>query len=115
MHGARFGTNFCILAIVIGSHVCSLKVSMRAINIMPLGCLQTSYRSHVLWRHNTAGYQGNIAFIDEWVGNIFTALEDTKQLENTWMIWTADHGDVRCAFSAEIYTRGCHWFPRLLA
>jgi hypothetical protein len=21
----------------------------------------------------------------------------------------------RCAFSAEIYTRGCHWFPRLLA
>jgi ankyrin repeat protein len=22
---------------------------------------------------------------------------------------------VRCAFSAEIYTRGCHWIPRLLA
>jgi hypothetical protein len=21
----------------------------------------------------------------------------------------------RCAFSTEIYTRGCHWFPRLLA
>jgi hypothetical protein len=22
---------------------------------------------------------------------------------------------VRCAFSTEVYTRGCHWFPRLLA
>jgi hypothetical protein len=22
---------------------------------------------------------------------------------------------VRCAFSTEIHTRGCHWFPRLLA
>jgi hypothetical protein len=22
---------------------------------------------------------------------------------------------VRCAFSTEIYTRGCHWFPRMLA
>ena len=30
-------------------------------------------------------YQGNVAFIDEWIGKIFTALEDTEQLENTWM------------------------------
>jgi hypothetical protein len=22
---------------------------------------------------------------------------------------------VRCAFSTDVYTRGCHWFPRLLA
>jgi hypothetical protein len=24
-------------------------------------------------------------------------------------------GEVRCAFSTEVPTRGCHWFPRLLA
>lgn len=38
-------------------------------------------------------YQGSIAFIDEWIGQIFDALETTGQLNNTWMIWTADHGD----------------------
>jgi arylsulfatase A-like enzyme len=38
-------------------------------------------------------YQGSISFIDEWVGKIFDALTATKQLENTWIIWTADHGD----------------------
>jgi hypothetical protein len=28
---------------------------------------------------------------------------------------TLDTGLVRCAFSAEIYTRGCHWIPRMFA
>ena len=38
-------------------------------------------------------YQANIAFIDEWIGNIFTALESTKQLEATYILYVADHGD----------------------
>ena len=38
-------------------------------------------------------FQANIAFIDEWVGKIFDALERTGQLERTLMVWTADHGD----------------------
>ena len=38
-------------------------------------------------------YQANIAFIDEWVGNIFDALTKTAQLENTYILWAADHGD----------------------
>jgi hypothetical protein len=28
---------------------------------------------------------------------------------------TAGTAGVRCAFSAEIYTRGCHWIPRMFA
>ena len=38
-------------------------------------------------------YQANIAFIDEWVGHIFTALTASAQLENTYIVWAADHGD----------------------
>ena len=38
-------------------------------------------------------YQGNIAFIDEWVGKIFAALTSSAQLENTYILWAADHGD----------------------
>jgi hypothetical protein len=36
---------------------------------------------------------------------------DAFATASTW----APTCDVRCSFSAEIYTRGCHWFPRLLA
>ena len=38
-------------------------------------------------------YQGNIAFIDEWVGSIYTALKTTAQLEDTLILYVADHGD----------------------
>jgi arylsulfatase A-like enzyme len=38
-------------------------------------------------------YQANIAFIDEWVGKIFDALTATSQLESTYILYTADHGD----------------------
>ena len=37
--------------------------------------------------------QANIKFIDEWVGNIFDALTASGQLENTYILWAADHGD----------------------
>jgi arylsulfatase A-like enzyme len=33
--------------------------------------------------------QGNIAFIDEWVGKIFDALTKTSQLENTYILYTS--------------------------
>ena len=38
-------------------------------------------------------YYANVAFIDEWVGNIMAALDGTGALERTFIIWTADHGD----------------------
>ena len=38
-------------------------------------------------------YQGNIAFIDEWVGSIYSALKTTAQLEETLILYVSDHGD----------------------
>ena len=38
-------------------------------------------------------YYANVAFIDEYVGKILAALTSRKLLENTLIIWTADHGD----------------------
>jgi arylsulfatase A-like enzyme len=32
-------------------------------------------------------YQGNVAFIDEWIGKIYNILQQTSQLENTWIIY----------------------------
>ena len=38
-------------------------------------------------------YYANVAFIDEWVGKIMAALTETEALENTYILWSADHGD----------------------
>jgi arylsulfatase A-like enzyme len=38
-------------------------------------------------------YYANVAFIDEWVGKIMAALSETEQLESTYVLWSADHGD----------------------
>lgn len=39
-----------------------------------------------------AGHYGNLTFIDEQVGKILESLDETDQLDNTIVIWTADHG-----------------------
>lgn len=36
---------------------------------------------------------GSVRFVDEWVGHILDALNETNQTEKTLIIWTADHGD----------------------
>ena len=38
-------------------------------------------------------YYASIAFVDEQVGAIYQALENTSMLESTFIMWTADHGD----------------------
>lgn len=38
-------------------------------------------------------YYGSVNFVDEQVGLIYEALTNTSQLENTYILWTADHGD----------------------
>eukprot|EP00040_Diaphanoeca_grandis_P008715 m.46182 g.46182 ORF g.46182 m.46182 type:complete len:736 (+) comp20166_c0_seq2:116-2323(+) len=38
-------------------------------------------------------YYGSVAFVDEQVGNIYATLEKTNLLNNTFIIWSADHGD----------------------
>lgn len=40
------------------------------------------------------GYYGNVSFIDEQVGLILKALEEKGVLENTLIVFTADHGDM---------------------
>lgn len=44
-----------------------------------------------LWR---VGYYANITLIDEWIGKILATLEGTGMLDNTWVIFTSDHGEM---------------------
>lgn len=40
-----------------------------------------------------AAYFGNISELDEHVGEIYNALEKTNQIDNTYLIYTSDHGE----------------------
>ena len=39
-------------------------------------------------------YYGSIGFVDEWIGNIFSALEERMVRNTTFILFTADHGDM---------------------
>ncbi|HEC38859.1 MAG TPA: DUF4976 domain-containing protein [bacterium] len=39
-------------------------------------------------------YYGKITLIDEWIGKIMSALEEKELLDNTWIIYTSDHGEM---------------------
>jgi arylsulfatase len=43
------------------------------------------------WRVN---YYANISLIDEWVGKLVDVLETTGELQNTWIVFTSDHGEM---------------------
>ena len=43
------------------------------------------------WR---VGYYANITLIDEWIGQILSALEQKGKLDNTWIIFNSDHGEM---------------------
>lgn len=45
-------------------------------------------------RKSRQGYYGNISFIDEQVGRMLDVLEKRGELDNTLIIFTADHGDM---------------------
>lgn len=45
-------------------------------------------------RHSRCGYYGNVSFIDEQIGRIFNALEEKNILEETLILYIADHGDM---------------------
>ncbi len=39
-------------------------------------------------------YYGKITLIDEWIGKIMSTLEEKELLDNTWIIYTSDHGEM---------------------
>ncbi len=43
--------------------------------------------------HFRQGYYAKLTLIDHWVGEIMKALERRHLLDNTWVIYTSDHGD----------------------
>jgi len=43
------------------------------------------------WRVN---YYANITLIDEWIGQILSTLEQKGNLDNTWIIFNSDHGEM---------------------
>jgi len=45
-------------------------------------------------RRSRRGYYGSVSFIDEQVGRILRTLEQRGMLDNTLIIFTADHGDM---------------------
>jgi choline-sulfatase len=45
-------------------------------------------------RRSRRGYYGSVSFIDEQIGRIVHALERRGMLENTFIMFTADHGDM---------------------
>ena len=48
-------------------------------------------------RRSNAGYYGEISFIDQQIGRLMDHLLrfDRESLDNTWIIFTADHGDMQ--------------------
>lgn len=45
-------------------------------------------------RKSRRGYYGSVSFIDEQIGTILKALEEKGVLDNTLIVFTADHGDM---------------------
>ncbi|MHC4496682.1 MAG: sulfatase family protein, partial [Planctomycetota bacterium] len=45
-------------------------------------------------RAHRAGYLGNLAFVDTCVGYVYDALENERLLDNTIVVYTADHGEM---------------------
>ncbi|HOZ45611.1 MAG TPA: arylsulfatase [Candidatus Hydrogenedentes bacterium] len=45
-------------------------------------------------RRSRQGYYGNVSFIDEQIGRLIEVLEKRGRLEDTLIVYTADHGDM---------------------
>jgi choline-sulfatase len=45
-------------------------------------------------RNSRHGYYANTSYFDDWIGQLVTVLEETRQLSNTVVIVTSDHGDM---------------------
>ncbi len=45
-------------------------------------------------RRARRGYFANISYLDALIGGLFEVLDATEQRENTWILFTSDHGDM---------------------
>lgn len=52
---------------------------------------QSTTEQRQQWR---VGYYANITLIDDWIGEILSALEDKGALDSTWIIFNSDHGEM---------------------
>lgn len=52
---------------------------------------QSTTEQRQRWR---VGYYANITLIDEWIGRILTTLQQKGELDNTWIIFNSDHGEM---------------------
>ena len=64
-----------------------------AVRTSPLYQLDLSRATPEHYRRWRAHYYANISLIDEGIGKILAALEETGALEHTMIIFTSDHGD----------------------
>ncbi len=46
------------------------------------------------WRRQRANYYGNVKIVDDAVGRLVAALEETGQVEDTIFVFTSDHGEM---------------------
>jgi choline-sulfatase len=52
---------------------------------------QSTAEQRQQWR---VGYYANITLIDEWIGRILGTLEEKGELDNTWIVFNSDHGEM---------------------
>ena len=60
------------------------------------------------WQKIIAIYWGYCTYIDDQIGRILTALDETRQAENTLIIFSADHGDM--LGSHRLFNKGFHMY-----
>jgi len=68
----------------------SLPAGMNPLDRCPSVAKSTTQQRQ-LWR---VGYYANITLIDEWIGRILSVLERKGTLDNTWIIFNSDHGEM---------------------
>ncbi len=68
-------------------------------------------------RYFKQGYYGKVTMIDHWVGEIVKVLRERNMLENTWIIYTSDHGDnlgERCLLQKMVFFDQAQLIPCII-
>jgi choline-sulfatase len=61
----------------------------RLLNMSGLDRMTASHMQHMM-----AAYYGKVTLIDDYIGRITRALEEKGMLDNTWIIYSSDHGEL---------------------